>query len=122
MTQAVNHYLADEQPKSPPGTLESIVDIAQRQYREEQPHADLLELEEDFFCGSSVGSVLSESLISGSVNNYSRPRSRIVQANWEQAAEASLIMDEFVDHPQKPWHDYGYLDMTKHPTTKLPAG
>ena len=116
ITKAVNNYL-DSEPKSPPGTLESIVDIAQRQYREEQPHADL-ELDEDFFCGSSVGSVLSESLAGGN-NGFSRPRSRIVQANWEQAAEASLIMDELDPQKWSSCHDYRYLDMqTKnHPTT-----
>ena len=84
-----------EEPKSPPGTLESIVDLAQKQLLKE----DLDLEEEDFICGS-IGSM---SLCS---NSNSRPRSRIVQANWEQAAEASLFMDEM---DSKSWHDY--LDM-----------
>ena len=83
------------EPKSPPGTLESIVDLAQKQLLKE----DLDLEEEDFICGS-IGSM---SLCS---NSNSRPRSRIVQANWEQAAEASLFMDEM---DSKSWHDY--LDM-----------
>ena len=84
-----------EEPKSPPGTLESIVDLAQRQLKED---FDLEE--EDFICGS-IGSI---SLCS---NSNSRPRSRIVQANWEQAADLGL-MDEM---DVKTWHDY--LDMKK---------
>ena len=84
-----------EEPKSPPGTLESIVDLAQRQLKED---FDLEE--EDFLCGS-IGSI---SLCS---NSNSRPRSRIVQANWEQAADLGL-MDEM---DVKTWHDY--LDMKK---------
>ena len=85
-----------EEPKSPPGTLESIVDLAQKQLKED------LDLEEDDFICGSIGSM---SLCS---NSNSRPRSRIVQANWEQAAEASLFMDEM---DGKTWHDY--LDMKK---------
>ena len=36
-------------PKSPPGTLESIVGLAQQQLRAEQPFE---EFDDDFFCGS----------------------------------------------------------------------
>ena len=38
-----------EVPKSPPGTLESIVGLAQQQLRAEQPFE---EFDDDFFCGS----------------------------------------------------------------------
>lgn len=100
----------DELTKSPPGTLESIVDIAQRQLREEQPDQGLeMETDDYFFCGS-VGSVstLSE------YNNNNRPRSRVVQASWDQA-EADAMFDLETATVVK-WHDY--LDMTrKYPTT-----
>ena len=40
-----------EIPKSPPGTLESIVGLAQQQLRAEQPCEEFLD-DSDFFCGS----------------------------------------------------------------------
>ena len=107
----------EEQPKSPPGTLESIVDIAQREYREEQPGADL-ELEEDFFCGS-VGSAISTLPPESLNNNNLIPRSRIVQANWDQA-EIPFVEDSHMTDlmTSQRWHDY--LDMNKKYTTNNP--
>ena len=99
----------DQSFKSPPGTLESIVDIAQREYREETLDGDL-ELEEDFFCGS-VGSV---STISENMNNNNNRISRIVQANWN-AAEVLDTNPDILDHmmmgQDQKWHDY--LNMSK---------
>ena len=103
----------EDQPKSPPGTLESIVDIAQREYIEEHLAGADLELEEDFFTCGSVGS--SVALPPESLNNNNLiPRSSIVQANWDQA-EISGFEDLKKGHPDlmnpQTWHDY--LDMTK---------
>ena len=107
-----------EEPKSPPGTLESIVDIAQREYREEQPGADL-ELEEDFFCGS-VGSAISTLPPESLNNNNLIPRSRIVQANWDQAEIPNFVEDSHMADlmTSQRWHDY--LDMNKKYTTNNP--
>ena len=108
----------EEQPKSPPGTLESIVDIAQREYREEQPGADL-ELEEDFFCGS-VGSAISTLPPESLNNNNLIPRSRIVQANWDEAEIPNFVEDSHMADlmTSQRWHDY--LDMNKKYTTNNP--
>ena len=79
------------------------MDIAQREYRQENINSDF-ELDEDFFCGS-VGSIstLSESLNN---NNFKR-MSSIVQANWDQAE----VLDSTSDLLDLKWHDY--LDMSK---------
>ena len=47
------HLYSDDSTKSPPNTLESIVDLAQKQLKAEQPFEDF---EDDFFCGS-IGSI-----------------------------------------------------------------
>lgn len=100
----------EELTKSPPGTLESIVDIAQRQLREEASDDQALEMETDdyFFCGS-VGSVSTLSEYNNNNQNNSRPRSRVVQASWDQA-EAEAMFDLEAATVVK-WHDY--LDMTR---------
>ncbi len=97
----------DDMPKSPPGTLESIEDMAREQLRQEQPDQDLELDADDFFCGS-IGSV---STLSESNNNArNRHRSRIVQASWDQAEADAASMYDLVD-PNMKWHDY--LDMSK---------
>lgn len=63
---------------------------------------------DDFFCGS-VGSV--STLSETNNNHHHRPRSRIVQANWDQAEiDASSVYD--FDGGPKKWHDY--IDMSHH--------
>ena len=48
-TSSISDEMTDQVPKSPPGTLESIVGLAQQQLRAEQPFE---EFDDDFFCGS----------------------------------------------------------------------
>jgi hypothetical protein len=106
---------AYEEPKSPPGTLESIVDIAQRELREEQPSFDQVDFDDDFLCGS-VGSTYTISDV------ISRPRSRHVQASWDEAGRCSTGPGDSIDiikdpPPSKYWHDY--LDMNTPHVTSL---
>ena len=70
-----------EVPKSPPGTLESIVGLAQQQLRADHPFEDFDD--DDFFCGSlgstpsstqfhSIGMLFTQFDQRGSYSNLSR--------------------------------------------------
>ena len=90
-------------PRSPPGTLESIMGLAKEQLRAEQPFEDFED--DDFYCGS-MGSTHSSSTHFQSLPN---DKTSTLSTSIRKPRSHHNEGPSSLDHKRRTWHDY--IDM-----------